>query len=397
VNSVGSVTLKNVKKAYGDTVALHDMSLHIEEGEFFSLLGPSGCGKSTLLNIVAGLLEHDEGSISIDDRDVGLLAPRDRGIAMVFQDYALYPHMTVFENLSFPLKARRGMSRKQIKEKVEEVLDILSIDEMAGRLPRELSGGQRQRVAVGRALVREPKVFLMDEPLSNLDARLRVQMRRELQLLHKRLKPTIIYVTHDQTEAMSVSDRIAVLSEGRLQQVGPPKEVYDHPARRFVANFLGLIPMTQIEGSLQRDEAGLHLLSGGLRYRLPRVYQEACASLSDGYRVCLGIHPEHVHVSRDPQVGSMPGRVELCDQLGSDQYLLIDVDGSTVVGRVSPDFATQAGAPMHVSFDEDRVHLFDEVSGENLLFLEQEGGGFEHGGASDLRQDSLTDYASNGR
>lgn len=363
---MAEVRLERVRKQFGHTTAVRDVNLVVKGKEFFSLLGPSGCGKTTLLNMIAGLIDVTSGEIYIDGREMSRVAPKDRGVAMVFQDYALYPHMTVYENLAFPLKAQK-LPRRAIEEKIEYAAASLEISHLIDRLPRELSGGQRQRVALGRALVRNPKVFLMDEPLSNLDARLRVQMRTELKQLHKRLEATVIYVTHDQAEAMTLSDRIAVLAEGVVQQVGPPKEIYDRPANRFVANFLGLVAMNQISGQLSCRHEGPYFVDGDFAYPLPNQCRSVISGLTDGAALCLGIHAEHVLVRRESSAGAIAARVELVEQAGSDQYLVLRLQNATIVSRVSPDAEFNLGETVFVVLPAERVYCFDGATGETIV------------------------------
>ncbi len=290
---MAAVVLKDVRKIYnGNTVAVDDFSLRVEDGEFVVLVGPSGCGKSTTLRLIAGLEEVDGGEIHIDGCLTNDLPPKDRNIAMVFQNYALYPHMDAYRNMAFGLKLRK-YPREEIDDRVREAADILGIRDLLHRKPKELSGGQRQRVALGRAIVRKPKVFLFDEPLSNLDARLRVQMRTELSKLHARLNATMIYVTHDQVEAMTMGDRLVVMQDGRIQQVGAPVHLYRRPANRFVAGFIGSPAMNFLEGELVRD-AGLAFRGDGLRLPVPDRHRDSLSGYI-GRRVILGIRPEHIH------------------------------------------------------------------------------------------------------
>ncbi len=367
------VALKNVGKVYaGGTRAVEDVSIEIAKGEFIVLVGPSGCGKSTTLRMVAGLEDISEGTIEIAGRVVNDLAPKERDIAMVFQNYALYPHMTVFQNMAFALTLR-GTSKTQIERKVKQTAEILGISKLLLRKPGQLSGGERQRVAVGRAMVREPAVYLFDEPLSNLDARLRVEMRAELKRLHASLKTTTLYVTHDQEEAMTLGDRVVVMSEGRVQQCSPPLEVFERPVNRFVAGFLGTPPMNFLEGSLAN---GPSFRGAGLCLKLPAELERP---LSGHPSIVLGVRPEHIALtpkSKPPSAAdtsptaefSPTARVELIEPLGSfmDVYLTTQT-GQRIVARVQAAFGIQAGDTVGLSIAERHIHIFAPGShGENL-------------------------------
>jgi ABC-type sugar transport system ATPase subunit len=344
------VVFEQVTKRFDGTVAVDGLDLAIADGEFLVLLGPSGCGKSTALRMIAGLDEPTDGTIRIDDDVVNHVDPKDRDLAMVFQSYALYPNMSVRRNIAFPLKPR-GVGRAEADRRVGAVAEMLGLAGLLDRKPGQLSGGQRQRVALARAIVREPRVFLMDEPLSNLDAKMRMQTRGDLVALHRRLGTTFVYVTHDQAEAMTMADRVAVLSDGRLQQVGPPQDVYDRPANLFVARFLGSPPMNVLPGMLD----GATLLVGGAR--VPIEHDLA----GDGRaprRVEVGVRPEHLAL--DPGPGAcLPGVVELVESLGHERLVRCAVDGGTVIVRVGGDHAEPAlGQRVDVRII-GRVHLFD--------------------------------------
>jgi multiple sugar transport system ATP-binding protein len=349
------VRLDNVSKVYpGGVAAVREVSLDIAEGEFVALVGPSGCGKTTTLRMIAGLEEVSSGTVSIGDRVVNDVHPRDRDIAMVFQNYALYPHMTVEKNMSFALRMRK-VPKEQIRRRVAEAARILGIEELLGRKPRQLSGGQRQRVAVGRAIVREPKAFLFDEPLSNLDARLRLTTRAELKALHQRLKTTTVYVTHDQEEAMTLGDRIVVMSKGIVQQVGPPLEVYRKPANRFVAAFIGSPPMNFLNGRVIGEAAGRVFIedgAGGLRVPLGPA-----AKAAEGPMV-LGFRPQALREQGPgPELQIV---VRVVEPLGDS----IDVHGATatgssVVARVAPTGLTRPGEPARLRLDPAGWHLFE--------------------------------------
>ncbi len=352
---MASVTYENVSKKYaGDTLAVDDLSLHIKDTEFMVLVGPSGCGKSTALRMLAGLEDITEGAIKIGDRIVNDLPPRDRDIAMVFQSYALYPHMSVFDNMAFGLKMR-GTPRADIERRVTDAARILELEPLLKRKPRQLSGGQRQRVALGRAIVREPQVFLLDEPLSNLDAKLRVQTRLELQKQHRSLQATFIYVTHDQVEAMTMGDRIAVMKDGVLQQVAPPREIYDNPANMYVAGFIGSPNMNFIPVTINGKTAK----ASGFEIELPTA-----PGIEKGV---LGIRPEAL--TEHPREGhaGLDLKVEVVEVLGADQYLYGTVGGDTITARVDPDLKVTAGDRIRLGIDDRRFHLFDLTTEKAIL------------------------------
>jgi multiple sugar transport system ATP-binding protein len=358
---MASVSFRNVSKRYGAVTALDSLDLDIAAGEFVSLLGPSGSGKSTTLNILSGLQDADAGTVLIGDRDVTQLSPDKRDIALVFQNYALYPHMTVAENIAFPLEARRPRaSVAEINRKVQMTAESLGIGDLLARYPKEISGGQQQRVALGRAMVRNPKVFLLDEPLSNLDARLRIRMRRDLKALHSSLKSTIVYVTHDQSEAMTLSDRIAIFNKGRLQQVATPHDIYNRPANLFVANFVGDRETNQLKGDLV-DEGGRKLVRGeGWSIALSRPAAQL------GYRgaVTLGIRPEAVALAHPVDKNAIAGRVVHTELAGPDLYILAALPGGAEVSlRCEPGTSAAIGENIAVRFAEERIHVFDPASG----------------------------------
>ncbi len=352
---MAAVAFTAVKKSYGGNAVIHGVDMQIADGEFIVVVGPSGCGKSTLLRMVAGLEAISDGTIAIGDRVVNQLEPKDRDIAMVFQNYALYPHMSVFENMAYGLKIR-GFSKSDIEARVKRAADILQLDPYLARRPRELSGGQRQRVAMGRAIVREPAVFLFDEPLSNLDAKLRVQMRIEIKRLHRELGVTSIYVTHDQIEAMTLADRLVVMNGGRAEQIGPPKEVYERPATTFVATFIGSPAMNLIPARAQAPD--LFELAGGLSVRLAGPGNAAA-----GADVTFGIRPEHVSLAAD----GVPVTVELAEELGADTIVYGRLDGGQeLVVRVPGYLELNIGDRIGVQLDVSKVHLFDKASGRRL-------------------------------
>jgi multiple sugar transport system ATP-binding protein len=352
---MASVSYEHVTKRFaGGTIAVNDLSLEIKDMEFMVLVGPSGCGKSTALRMLAGLEEVTEGEIRIGDTVVNDMPPRDRDIAMVFQSYALYPHMTVRDNMAFGLKVR-GMVRDDIERRVNQAANILELGPLLKRKPRQLSGGQRQRVALGRAIVREPQAFLLDEPLSNLDAKLRVQTRIELQKQHRALHATFIYVTHDQVEAMTMGDRIAVMRDGVLQQVAPPRQIYDNPANMYVAGFIGSPTMNFIPVTLQ----GTTAKASGFDIELPRA-----PGIERGV---LGIRPEAMteHV-REGQPG-LDLQVEVAEVLGADQFVYGVVGGDAITARVDPQLKVDPGDRVRLSVDMRRLHLFDPGTGVAIL------------------------------
>jgi multiple sugar transport system ATP-binding protein len=351
---VAGIDLLNLTKVYANGVrAVDAIDLEIRDGEFMVLVGPSGCGKSTLLRMIAGLEEVSEGTVRIDDRDVTALAPRARDIAMVFQDYALYPHMTVRQNLAFGLKLRR-VNRREIEQRVQAVATTLGLQDYLARRPAALSGGQRQRVAIGRAMVREPKAFLMDEPLSNLDAKLRVTMRAELARLHERLAVTTVYVTHDQTEAMTLGQRVAVIRDGTVQQCDTPQELFDRPNNLFVAAFIGSPAMNLVAGRLDAHSVAigdLSLAPGG-------------AAGEPGRPVTIGLRPEHLDLAAD---GPIPLKTELLERLGADTIVHGRLaDGTRLVARAAGTLALRLGDTVRLSIAPEHIHLFDAESGRRL-------------------------------
>jgi multiple sugar transport system ATP-binding protein len=363
---MAEVVIKHLVKRFGKVEAVSDVSLRVADGEFLVLLGPSGCGKSTILRVIAGLENADSGEIVIGDRLVNFIDPVKRNVAMVFQNYALYPHMTVEKNIGFPLSIAKK-PKAEIEAAVRRAAGILALDGLLDRLPGELSGGQRQRVALARAIVREPQAFLMDEPLSNLDAQLRIQTRLELIQLHARLGITTVYVTHDQVEAMTMGHRIAVMDQGVLQQVGTPQDVYRRPANVFVATFLGAPPMNVIDGALVA-------VDGGWRFRGPDIEvllstevlstPELAHEIEARGEVRLGLRPEHIRLAATEGT-TFPGRVEFLEPVGSDLYLTVDAAGTTVQVRTDPDSPLQPGDTVSMSFDPGRVHVFG-ADGHNL-------------------------------
>jgi len=358
---MASVTYEHVSKRFGDVVAVNDLDIQIEDKEFLVLVGPSGCGKTTALRLLAGLEEITEGRILIGDRLVNDVPPKDRDIAMVFQSYALYPHMSVFDNMAFGLKLRKT-PKAEIRRRVEEAAAILGIETLLDRKPRQLSGGQRQRVAVGRAIVREPKVFLFDEPLSNLDAKLRVETRANINKLHQRLQTTFIYVTHDQTEAMTMASRIAVIKSGLLQQLDTPQQLYDLPANVFVAGFIGSPAMNFFDAKLDRVDGGLALAANGFTVPVPAA-KTALYERYTGKRIIFGIRPEDIHDTHFAPAGihtaPVTAKVDVTELMGNEVFLYLVVGGSSFVARVDPRTRVTTGGEAPVVFNMDNMHLFD--------------------------------------
>ncbi len=358
------VTLKDVTKIYdGDVLAVEKADFQIPDESFTVLVGPSGCGKSTILRMIAGLEEITEGDIYIDDELVNEIPPKDRDIAMVFQNYALYPHMTVYKNMAFGLKLRK-YPKSEIDQRVQEAADILSISHLLNRKPKHLSGGERQRVAVGRAIVRQPKVFLFDEPLSNLDAKLRVQMRMEISRLHERLNATIIYVTHDQVEAMTMGDQIVVLNEGKIQQIAAPVTLYHKPANQFVGGFIGTPPMNFIETYIENSSGSPRLMFENFEVQLNPDLQSVINDLS-GKSVTLGIRPEDIHVGENGR-NQILTQIELVEPLGNNALLYLRTEKNSFVAQSNLANLPQHNTPLTVSFDINKAHLFHPDTGESL-------------------------------
>ena len=378
---MSDVRFEHVYKRYGDNPpVITDLNLHIQDHEFLVLVGPSGCGKSTALRMIAGLEEISEGDLYIGDRVVNDVAPKDRDIAMVFQNYALYPHMSVFDNMAFSLKLK-GMPKPQIQERVQRAADMLGITQYLDRKPKALSGGQRQRVALGRALVRDPKVFLLDEPLSNLDAKLRVQTRTEISRLHQTTQTTFVYVTHDQVEAMTMGDRIAVLNAGIIQQLGTPQELYDHPANLFVAGFIGSPSMDFFNGHLSKSGNDVQVTIGdGANARtltLHGLAADANSALATATSrpVILGIRPEDFHLASETGENTLSGTVDVAEHLGNEQLIYLQMPGAVisetaetkgVTARVAPDLMVKPGERVTLTVDTSKVHLFDPTSTKRL-------------------------------
>ncbi len=397
---MAEITFEDVKKVYGeDIVAIQDMNLDIPDGEFVVFVGPSGCGKSTALRMVAGLEDITEGKLFIADEVVNDVPPRERDIAMVFQNYALYPHMNVRENMAFALKLRK-VDKDEIGRRVEEAARVLGLENFLDRKPAALSGGQRQRVALGRAIVRDPKAFLMDEPLSNLDAKLRVQMRTEIAALHNRIGTTTIYVTHDQTEALTMADRIVLLKDGVVQQVAPPQEMYDRPNNIFVAGFIGSPAMNFVQGHLEKDNGDLLAIFGQTRIPIPQEHQQDAKKDLREYMnkdVVLGIRPENLEdaevAENVEETTPLDVKPEVIESMGSEKYVYFELPkelaahtqsidemeaevgaggeeeegGELLVARVAPESQAQEGKEIRLLIDASKVHLFDPETEEAIL------------------------------
>src|SRR5947207_7835797 len=353
---MAKVQLRDVRKSYGNAEVIHGISIDVADGEFIVIVGPSGCGKSTLLRMVAGLEAITAGEIVIGDRVVNRLEPKDRDIAMVFQNYALYPHMSVFDNMAYGLRIR-GLVKSDIEARVNRAAGILELGPLLQRKPRQLSGGQRQRVAMGRAIVREPAAFLFDEPLSNLDAKLRVQMRFEIQKLHRRLGTTSLYVTHDQVEAMTLAQRMVVMNAGRAEQIGTPMEVYENPATVFVAGFIGSPAMNFLDGT---SEANRRVALDG-NGSVP-----VGVDLAAGRKVTIGIRPEHLAPCK-PSEANLVGSVEVVEALGADTLIHVAVAGRTVIARLPNGTSAEIGEPIALAATRDRIYLFDAGTGARVV------------------------------
>jgi multiple sugar transport system ATP-binding protein len=362
------VRFEHVSKRYGDVPALRDFSLDIEDGEFFVLLGPSGCGKSTALRVLAGLEEPSEGEIFIDGTRVTELEARKRDIAMVFQSYALYPHMRVYDNIAFGLRMRK-LPKQELDTLVRETAETLGLTDLLKRRPGQLSGGQRQRVALARAIVRRPKAFLMDEPLSNLDAQLRSETRVELIRLHRRMQTTVVYVTHDQVEAMTMAQRVAILNRGELQQLGPPQDVYDEPANIFVAEFIGSPAMALFEGDVRVVDSRVSIDADGIVF-MPHDRDVAILQGANASRVTVGVRPEHLDLSEtygeQPAAAAFDARVDVVESLGSEVHATVLVNERPVAVRLPPETPISSGEMRRFVVAPERLHLFDPASGARL-------------------------------
>ncbi|MEQ8898401.1 MAG: ABC transporter ATP-binding protein [Roseovarius sp.] len=354
---MATVELLNVCKTFGDVTAVDNVNLSIPDGEFMVFVGPSGCGKSTTLRMIAGLEDTSSGTVMIGGRDVTHLQPKDRNVAMVFQNYALYAHKNVYDNLGFGLKVR-GVAKGEIDSHVQRAAKMLGLEELLERKPKQLSGGQKQRVALGRALVRDPDLFLLDEPLSNLDAKMRVKTREEIAKLHAATGSSMIYVTHDQVEAMTLGDRIAVMSGGRVQQVGPPLELYDHPANVFVGSFIGSPEMNLVDGELVSGASGLDFMGEGMTLPLG---PEIAAGGTAGQTVTAGLRPEHLNIS-DAAGGSFAVEVDLIEQMGAQTLILCKLGKSRMRALVTRNDTVRVGEILHLQVQPENVHVFDKKS-----------------------------------
>ena len=366
---MASVTFDHVYKRFGDVVAVNDLNIEVEDKEFLVFVGPSGCGKTTSLRLLAGLEEISEGNIMIGDRVVNDVPPKDRDIAMVFQSYALYPHMSVYDNMAFGLKLRKT-PKADIDRRVKEAADILDIGHLLDRKPKQLSGGQRQRVAVGRAIVREPAVFLFDEPLSNLDAKLRVQTRAQLTRLHQRLATTFIYVTHDQVEAMTMASRIAVMKDGLLQQIASPQELYDHPVNVFVGGFIGSPSMNFFDATLVESDGKLEINAGGFRIEVPEPKASAWRE-HKGKEVIFGIRPEDIHSKEYTPPGilesDMSASVDVTELMGNEIFLYLNTkDDKQFIARVDPRVKVTTGDAIELAVNMANAHIFDPKTETSL-------------------------------
>ena len=347
-----SIQFKNVTKSFGDTLVVDDLSLEIENGEFVVLLGPSGCGKTTTLRMLAGLETISTGDIYIDDKRINDIPTQHRDLAMVFQSYALYPHMTIAENIAYPLRVRK-LDKQERTKRVASVARMLEIESLLDRKPRQLSGGERQRVALARAIVREPRAYLMDEPLSNLDARLRVQMRGELKRLQHQLGTTTIYVTHDQAEAMTLATRVAVMKRGRLQQFDTPLNIYNHPANRFVAEFVGSPSMNFIDGKIENET----FVNESIKIRVPRPNTD---------QITIGIRPEHIRVSTEPQNGAIPATVYVTELMGNETFVFLSVGNNRLIARAPAEFRADVESPVWLRIVGEKAHFFDFQTGLSI-------------------------------
>jgi multiple sugar transport system ATP-binding protein len=363
---MAEVKLRKVVKRYDDVEAVRGIDLDISDHEFVVLVGPSGCGKSTTLRMIAGLEDITDGEILIGGDVVNDVPPKDRDIAMVFQNYALYPHMTVFQNMSFGLRLKR-YPKAEIKTRVDEAARILDIKELLDRKPKQLSGGQRQRVAMGRAIVRNPKVFLFDEPLSNLDAKLRVQMRTEIKKVHQQVRTTTVYVTHDQVEAMTLADRVVVMNNGNIEQIGTPQQLYHTPETRFVAGFIGSPAMNFIPCRLEEQSGALSIrLTDGLAFPVPEAKAARYRGRSANGSVLLGLRPEHIteaHGHLEPGAIPFEARLDVTEPMGMETLVYFGVNGTQVCGRVNPNAGAREGTPLRLAADLNNMHLIDASTG----------------------------------
>jgi multiple sugar transport system ATP-binding protein len=361
-----SLTLEHVTKRFGKVVAVDDVNLKIKDKELLVLVGPSGCGKSTAIRLIAGLETPDEGNIYFDEQLVNDLPPKERGAAMVFQEYALYPHMTVFDNMAFGLR-NFGYPEKEVRKKVKEAAELLGIESMLGRKPAQLSGGQRQRVALGRAIVRDPKVYLWDEPLSNLDAKLRVEMRSELRKLQRKLKVTTIHVTHDQVEAMTMADRVAVMKDGMIKQFGTPHEIYAHPTDEFVGSFVGSPSMNFFECSLEEKNGEPVLDAGDFLFHVPREFKGTLLKNATSTEVKLGVRPEDIRLTEDKDPNLISAKVDLVEPIGSYVLVYLMLGRNSAIMRADPRFGAKVGEEIKIIFAPSKIHIFDKATTKAII------------------------------
>lgn len=366
---MANLSIKNLFKSYDQkNYAVNNVNIEITNGEFVVLVGPSGCGKSTILRMIAGLEDITKGEIFIDSRLVNNVSPKDRDIAMVFQNYALYPHMSVFENISFGLKLRK-FSKEEINKRVNDASEILGLTDLLDRKPKQLSGGQRQRVALGRAIVRNPKVFLFDEPLSNLDAKLRVQMRTEISKLHKKLGTTMIYVTHDQTEAMTMGDKIVILNNGEVQQIDTPMNLYTKPKNKFVAGFIGSPAMNFLEGKIEKENSFYFISKNKeIKFDLTKKQSEYLEKYVD-QNIVIGIRPEDFHVteSKNENYISVFSKIDLFEPLGNETYIYFYIEGKQNIARITSSNDLKIGSEIEFKLDKSKIHFFDSENNSVLL------------------------------
>lgn len=365
---MSKIILKNITKKFGHVTAAENVNLKIRDKEFLILLGPSGCGKTTLLRIISGLETPTEGEVYIDDKLVNDVTPQKRDVGMVFQSYALYPHMTAYDNIATPLKIRK-IPKEQIRKRVREIAELMKVEELLDRKPAKLSGGQRQRIALGRALVRNPKVFLMDEPLSNLDAKLRMHMRVEIKKMQKKLGITTIYVTHDQSEAMAMADKIAILNYGRIQQVGTPDEVYATPNNVFVGNFIGTPSMNLIDCNLEEDNGKIYLKSGSFRFKLDEELANTIIEKISSSELIIGIRPHDISLNRHKQAKklSLMGIIDAIEPLGDEVIVTVMANGNALKITEGPNFNISSGEKIWLTFKKDAIHLFDKKNGKVIV------------------------------
>jgi multiple sugar transport system ATP-binding protein len=367
VSVVVKITLKGVCKYFKKTKAVDNLGLEIADGEFLVLLGPSGCGKTTTLRVIAGLEKATAGEIYFDDQLVNDVEPRERKVAMVFQDYALYPHMSVRDNITLCLKAMK-VPKSEIEKRLQETAGLLQLSELLKRKPGELSGGQKQRVALARAVIRNPSVYLLDEPMSNLDAMLRIKMRGELKKLHEKLKTTTVYVTHDQAEAMVLADRIVVMKDGLLHQISKPLEIYDHPVNKFVASFVGIPVMNFIECSVSEKKGESFLVNDDFEFKIPNSILRQAKDQLPSSEVVFGIRPEHIIVAKDPFKDALVGKVWLFQHMGDTGYLSVEIGSNIITAKVDPwQFDMAEGEKVYVGFNERFIHIFDKTTEKTIV------------------------------